>query len=171
MTTSLCELCGQPMHPDEQMFKYHGHSGPCPNPPLARDVEGDPVVDRTLAAYALNLMFGAELADFERDNLLALAAQAGVHVNGHHQALAAARAERRKHLAADLAERDELRATLVLCRDQFRRYEQLHSLKPDGSGQEKAKVNAEFAVMCEQALRIVRVPPDQMIQRAREQQA
>lgn len=25
-----CELCGEPMPPGEQMFKFHGYSGPCP---------------------------------------------------------------------------------------------------------------------------------------------
>lgn len=25
-----CELCGEPMPIGEEMFKYHGHSGPCP---------------------------------------------------------------------------------------------------------------------------------------------
>ena len=25
-----CELCGEPMPVGEEMFKYHGHSGPCP---------------------------------------------------------------------------------------------------------------------------------------------
>jgi hypothetical protein len=30
----LCELCGEPMPKSEQMFKYHGFSGPCPKPPL-----------------------------------------------------------------------------------------------------------------------------------------
>lgn len=29
-----CELCGEPMPAGEEMFKYHGHSGPCPKPPL-----------------------------------------------------------------------------------------------------------------------------------------
>ncbi len=29
-----CEICGEPMPPGEQMFKIHGHSGPCPKPPL-----------------------------------------------------------------------------------------------------------------------------------------
>lgn len=29
-----CELCGDPMPPGEEMFKYHGYSGPCPKPPL-----------------------------------------------------------------------------------------------------------------------------------------
>ena len=29
-----CELCGEPMPPGEEMFKFHGHSGPCPNTPL-----------------------------------------------------------------------------------------------------------------------------------------
>lgn len=31
---SRCELCGEPMPPGEEMFKYHGYSGPCPKPPL-----------------------------------------------------------------------------------------------------------------------------------------
>ena len=33
---AVCELCGEPMPPGEQMFKFHGYSGPCPNPPLPR---------------------------------------------------------------------------------------------------------------------------------------
>ena len=28
-----CELCGEPMPDGEEMFKYHGYSGPCPKPP------------------------------------------------------------------------------------------------------------------------------------------
>jgi hypothetical protein len=31
-----CELCGEPMPPGEEMFKFHGYSGNCPKPPLAR---------------------------------------------------------------------------------------------------------------------------------------
>lgn len=27
---SNCELCGEPMPEGEEMFKYHGYSGPCP---------------------------------------------------------------------------------------------------------------------------------------------
>jgi hypothetical protein len=30
---SLCAICGQPMPPGEEMFKYHGYSGPCPAAP------------------------------------------------------------------------------------------------------------------------------------------
>ena len=26
----VCALCGEPMPPGEEMFKYHGYSGPCP---------------------------------------------------------------------------------------------------------------------------------------------
>jgi hypothetical protein len=25
-----CDLCGKPMPPGEEMFKFHGYSGPCP---------------------------------------------------------------------------------------------------------------------------------------------
>lgn len=31
-----CTLCGEPMAPGEEMFKYHGYSGPCPKPPLPK---------------------------------------------------------------------------------------------------------------------------------------
>jgi hypothetical protein len=33
---AVCELCGEPMPAGEEMFKFHGYSGPCPKPPLAR---------------------------------------------------------------------------------------------------------------------------------------
>lgn len=32
-----CELCGDPMPAGEDMFKFHGYSGPCPKPPLPAD--------------------------------------------------------------------------------------------------------------------------------------
>lgn len=31
-----CEMCGDPMPPGEEMFRFHGYSGPCPKPPLER---------------------------------------------------------------------------------------------------------------------------------------
>lgn len=31
---SKCGLCGEPMPAGEEMFKFHGYSGPCPKPPL-----------------------------------------------------------------------------------------------------------------------------------------
>lgn len=33
---SNCGLCGEPMPAGEEMFQYHGYSGPCPKPPLPR---------------------------------------------------------------------------------------------------------------------------------------
>ena len=33
MTQPNCELCGEPMPAGEEMFKFHGYSGPCPKPP------------------------------------------------------------------------------------------------------------------------------------------
>jgi RNA polymerase subunit RPABC4/transcription elongation factor Spt4 len=32
---STCEVCGELMPPGEEMFKFHGYSGPCPKPPLS----------------------------------------------------------------------------------------------------------------------------------------
>lgn len=31
-----CEICGEPMPTGEEMFKFHGYSGPCPKPPLPK---------------------------------------------------------------------------------------------------------------------------------------
>jgi len=39
-----CQLCGLPMPKGEEMFNYHGHSGPCPVPP-------DTIVDNTKVSY------------------------------------------------------------------------------------------------------------------------
>lgn len=35
-TEAKCELCGERMPPGEEMFKFHGYSGPCPRPPLPK---------------------------------------------------------------------------------------------------------------------------------------
>lgn len=34
--STLCQLCGHPMPAGEEMFNYHGYSGPCPSPPLPK---------------------------------------------------------------------------------------------------------------------------------------
>jgi hypothetical protein len=39
---SKCELCGEPMPVGEEMFKFHGYSGPCPKPPLPVDAPASP---------------------------------------------------------------------------------------------------------------------------------
>lgn len=46
---SNCEICGEPMPEGETMFKYHGYSGPCPKPPLAKPSSDD----RAKTAYAV----------------------------------------------------------------------------------------------------------------------
>lgn len=37
-----CKLCGEPMPPGEEMFFYHGYSGPCPKPPLPKESTDEP---------------------------------------------------------------------------------------------------------------------------------
>jgi hypothetical protein len=34
MSDHVCTICGEPLPPGEEMFKFHGFSGPCPKPPL-----------------------------------------------------------------------------------------------------------------------------------------
>ena len=36
MTEAKCQLCGEPMPAGEEMFKFHGYSGPCPKPPMQK---------------------------------------------------------------------------------------------------------------------------------------
>jgi hypothetical protein len=33
---ATCAVCGEPMPEGEEVFVYHGFSGPCPAPPLPR---------------------------------------------------------------------------------------------------------------------------------------
>ena len=35
---SKCSLCGEPMPEGEEMFKFHGYSGPCPKPLMSKVV-------------------------------------------------------------------------------------------------------------------------------------
>lgn len=44
---AVCALCGEPMPAGEEIFKYHGYSGPCPKPPLPRQVVGPGLRDWT----------------------------------------------------------------------------------------------------------------------------
>lgn len=50
---AVCQICGKPMPPGEEMFNYHGYSGPCPvaaPTPLGRDVR-QPSVEELHAAH------------------------------------------------------------------------------------------------------------------------
>lgn len=48
-----CELCGEPMPEGEEMFKYHGYSGPCPKPSKpALQMEKRPVAFRVKVGAA-----------------------------------------------------------------------------------------------------------------------
>jgi len=44
-----CGLCGEPMPAGEEMFKYHGYSGPCPKPPLPRQPTLEQLLRMTVA--------------------------------------------------------------------------------------------------------------------------
>jgi hypothetical protein len=41
---ALCQICGEPLPPGEEMFTFHGYSGDCPKPPLEK-VEAKVVVE------------------------------------------------------------------------------------------------------------------------------
>ena len=50
-TNNNCELCGEPMPPGEEMFNFHGYSGPCPKPPLPRQPKLQPSTDAQWREY------------------------------------------------------------------------------------------------------------------------
>lgn len=49
---ACCELCGEPMPEGEDMFKFHGYSGPCPKPPLPRKAVGLTAIEEIAAERA-----------------------------------------------------------------------------------------------------------------------
>ena len=61
-----CEVCGEPMPQGETMFKFHGYSGPCPKPPLAKPYATEPKELKWPEGYCLdpngkmNIPFGKE---------------------------------------------------------------------------------------------------------------
>ena len=36
-----CQLCGEPMPPGEEMFNFHGYSGPCPKTAFAESRQAE----------------------------------------------------------------------------------------------------------------------------------
>jgi hypothetical protein len=62
---SNCEICGEPMPPGEEMFKFHGYSCECPKPPLKRTkFRKKPVVIDAIQFTGHNLF---EVAQFAGD--------------------------------------------------------------------------------------------------------
>lgn len=43
---STCAICGDPMPPGEESFRYHGFSGPCPKPPLEKPLRDGTIPTR-----------------------------------------------------------------------------------------------------------------------------
>ncbi len=48
---ATCAICGEPMPEAEQMFKYHGYSGPCPKPPLSRETLMETMIQPKVIGY------------------------------------------------------------------------------------------------------------------------
>lgn len=47
-----CTLCGEPMPEGEEMFHYHGYSGPCPKPPQKPQVFKQADIDNWFSYHA-----------------------------------------------------------------------------------------------------------------------
>lgn len=58
---AICQICGEPMPPGEEMFKLHGYSGNCPKPPLSspQSVEADLLAALKLARAYLAVSLGS----------------------------------------------------------------------------------------------------------------
>lgn len=64
-----CEICGEPMPEGEEMFKFHGMSGPCPKPPLSK-IERRCVVEYDLQQRRDNSWWIAVTRDRSEENHL-----------------------------------------------------------------------------------------------------
>jgi hypothetical protein len=54
-----CSLCGEPMPKGEEMFYYHGYSGPCPKPPLEPRPTGPSDLERA-QSFVRKLLIDAQ---------------------------------------------------------------------------------------------------------------
>ena len=52
---ALCQICGEPMPPGEEMFNYHGYSCDCPKPPLVRPKQAGALLEELALAIFPNL--------------------------------------------------------------------------------------------------------------------
>ena len=68
-----CELCGEPMPAGEEMFKFHGYSGPCPKSPLPEPAKEDTRAATTLTDSMIIQMLGEADAAERRAGADALA--------------------------------------------------------------------------------------------------
>ena len=73
---SKCEMCGEPMPSGEEMFKFHGYSGPCPKKPLLQPYQSrvveekrelDEKIDKLVKFHGSEAFIG--LSSDERDRL------------------------------------------------------------------------------------------------------
>lgn len=74
-----CQLCGEAMPEGEEMFFYHGHSGPCPKPPIPAKPTVEDCINACLAAvYAAKMAREYEDSDGikQRDIIERLKAEA-----------------------------------------------------------------------------------------------
>ncbi len=86
-----CSICGEPMPPGEEMFKFHGYSGDCPKPPLQRTVVAITVGIRERQGQWFAFMGDAEIACYSRqeaeriiDDMNAMVKQSGGDVLPPH---------------------------------------------------------------------------------------
>lgn len=66
LSQNLCELCGDPMPPGEEMFRFHGYSGPCPKPLLPSPAPanaGEVVISYKLLQRCYENMQSADVDD------------------------------------------------------------------------------------------------------------
>lgn len=66
MSNFNCKICGQPMPPGEEMFRYHGYSGPCPTAEKCKHC-GEPI-DENCDTKALTYKCGSAVhTDYQSD--------------------------------------------------------------------------------------------------------
>lgn len=113
---ATCELCGDPMPPGEEMFKFHGYSGPCPKPPLSKP-ELSNLPDDTLREFWRSVQGGnAELTGplIRFAGLVYRAAKAGAYPQTGERVKTKTELEALRDRVLDMSPADRLRLCVEL---------------------------------------------------------
>ncbi len=101
---ALCDVCGEPMPVGEEMFNYHGFSGPCPKPPLPPKPTPLEIANETIARLTRELSEATQ----DRGQLIRSLTASGDDCAKLEQELSEARQEKTELEAIQNGLRDQL---------------------------------------------------------------
>jgi type IV secretory pathway VirB10-like protein len=117
-----CELCGEPMPKGEEMFKYHGYSGPCPKPPLPQKEELPPLPEQDCCTHVtdsetMDLFRADQMRDYARLAITTALAQRDAEIAELKQTIGILAEEKEADICRANSAESKLSAAKELLRD------------------------------------------------------